>query len=148
LTATARAIELGRIAAQAAADKLATDITIVDVSERLAVTDLFVLVTAPNERAVKGVVDEVERELREHGEKPMRREGESEGRWVLLDYADIIVHVQRAEERLFYALENLWKDCPSISFVDRDLEAHLAARQAAADRAAEEPEWMAAQVGG
>ena len=147
MTATARAIELGRIAAQAAADKLATDIIIVDVSERLAITDCFVLVSAPNERAVKAVVDEVERELREQGEKPLRREGERDGRWVLLDYQDIIVHVQHAEERLFYALENLWKDCPAIPFVDRDLEAHLAARKAAADRAADEPfGWMAEQV--
>ena len=147
MTATARAIELGRIAAQAAADKLATDIVIVDVSERLAITDCFVLVSAANERAVKAVVDEVERELREHGEKPLRREGERDGRWVLLDYADIIVHVQHAEERLFYALENLWKDCPAIPFVDRDLEAHRAARQAAAAREAEEPfGWMAEQA--
>jgi ribosome-associated protein len=106
------------VAAQAAADKLAHNITLLDVSERLVITDVFVIASAPNERQVESIVDEVELKLREAGVKPVRREGEREGRWVLLDYVDIVVHVQHAEERAFYGLERLWKDCPTIPFTD------------------------------
>ena len=112
MTATPRAVELALVAAQAAADKLATDVTVIDVSERLAITDCFVLASAPNERQVNAVVDEVELRMREAGAKPIRREGEREGRWVLLDYGEVVVHVQHDEERTYYALERLWKDCP------------------------------------
>ena len=119
MTASAEARETALIAAQAAADKLATDVSIVDVSDRLAITDAFVLASAPNERQVQSIVDSVEEQLRAHGVKPVRREGVAEGRWVLLDFVDIVVHVQHAEERAYYALERLWKDCPSIPFVDR-----------------------------
>ena len=104
--------------AQAAADKLATDIVLIDVSERLAITDVFVIATGSNERQVEAIVDAVEEKLRRHGHKPIRREGRRDGRWVLLDYGDIVVHVQHAEERVFYALERLWKDCPFIPFTD------------------------------
>jgi ribosome-associated protein len=114
LTATARSIELAEAAVSAAADKLATDLQIVDVSDRLAITDCFVLASAPNERQVKAVVDAVQVRLHGLGAKPVRREGEREGRWVLLDYVDIVVHVQHAEERVFYSLERLWKDCPAL----------------------------------
>lgn len=120
MTASSRAVELARTAAQAAADKLAKDLVILDVSERLALTDCFVLASADNERQVKAVVDEVEEQLRLVGVKPLRREGEREGRWVLLDFSEIVVHVQRAEEREFYDLERLWKDCPTVAFEDRD----------------------------
>ena len=120
MTASAEARETALIAAQAAADKLATDVSIVDVSDRLAITDAFVLTSAPNERQVQAIVDEVEERLRDHGVKPVRREGVAEGRWVLLDFVDVVVHVQHAEERAYYALERLWKDCPVIPFVDRD----------------------------
>ena len=119
MTASAEARETALLAAQAAADKLATDVSIVDVSERLAITDAFVLASAPNERQVQAIVDEVEERLREHGIKPVRREGVGESRWVLLDFVDVVVHVQHAEERAYYALERLWKDCPVIPFVDR-----------------------------
>jgi ribosome-associated protein len=105
VTASPRATELALAAAQAAADKLAHDIVILDVSARLAITDSFVLASADNERQVKAVVDEVEEKLRRLGAKPERREGEREGRWVLLDFVDIVVHVQRAEERVYYDLE-------------------------------------------
>ncbi len=118
MTATDRARELATIAAQAAADKLATDVLILDVSERLALTDCFVMASAPNERQVGSVVDEVELRLREAGVKPVRREGESGRRWVLLDFADVVVHVMHAEEREFYSLERLWKDCPAVPFTD------------------------------
>jgi ribosome-associated protein len=118
MTATDTAIELARVAGQAAADKLATDIVLIDVSDRLAITDVFVIVTGSNERQVEAIVDSVEEKLRLAGTKPLRREGKRDGRWVLLDYADIVVHVQHAEERVFYSLERLWKDCPQIEFVE------------------------------
>lgn len=114
MTATPRAVELIQIAAMAAADKLATDIIAYDVSEQLVISDAFLLCTAANDRQVRAVVDEIELRLHQAGAKPVLREGEREGRWVLLDYADITVHVQNSEERVFYALERLWKDCPVI----------------------------------
>jgi ribosome-associated protein len=115
VTATDEAVALAQVAAHAAADKLATDIVLIDVSERLAITDVFVIATGNNERQVEAIVDEVEEKLRVAGAKPLRREGRRDGRWVLLDYADVVVHVQHAEERVFYALERLWKDCPFIA---------------------------------
>ncbi len=118
MTATDEAVDVAQRAAQAAADKLATDIIIVDVSEQLVITDVFLIASAPNERQVQSIVDEIEERLRLVGVKPVRREGHGEGRWVLLDYVDVVVHVQHAEERVFYALERLWKDCPTIPFVD------------------------------
>ena len=114
MTATERAVELVEIAATAAADKLATDIIAYDVSEQLVITDAFLLCSASNDRQVKAIVDEIEDKLRKTDAKPVRREGEREGRWVLLDYIDVVIHVQHAEERVFYALERLWKDCPRI----------------------------------
>ena len=107
-------VALAVAAAEAASDKLATDILILDVSDQLAITDCFVLCSAANERQVKAVVDAVEEKLHTIGAKPLRREGQQESRWVLLDYGDIVVHVQLAEERIHYAIERLWKDCPSI----------------------------------
>ncbi|MGN6722449.1 MAG: ribosome silencing factor [Marmoricola sp.] len=109
-----RAAVLVREAALAAADKLAEDIVAFDVSEQLAITDAFVICSASNERQVGAIVDAVEERLRAVDAKPLRREGEREGRWVLLDYYDIVVHVQHVEERAFYALERLWRDCPTI----------------------------------
>lgn len=114
MTATERAIELIRIAATAAADKLATDIIAYDVSDQLVITDAFLLCSAANDRQVRSIVDEIEEKLSKAGAKPVRREGEREGRWVLLDYLDVVIHVQHADERAFYALERLWKDCPLI----------------------------------
>lgn len=120
MTASERAAQLVRIAAEAAGDKLADDILAYDVSEQLVITDAFVLCSAPSDRQVRAIVDEVERRLREDaGAKPVRREGEREGRWVLLDYADVIVHIQHEEDRMFYALERLWKDCPLIELPER-----------------------------
>jgi ribosome-associated protein len=118
MTATEEALRLARVAAQAAADKLAKDILLVDVSDRLAITDVFVIVTGANERQVGAIVDSIEEKMREAGTRPPRREGERDGRWVLLDFVDVVVHVQHAEERVFYALDRLWKDCPASPFVD------------------------------
>ena len=124
MTATDRATELIEAAAQAAADKLAHDIIAYDVSDVLAITDAFLLASAPNDRQVKAIVEGIEETLnKELGAKPVRREGEREGRWVLIDYGDIVVHVQHDEERDFYELERLWKDCPSIPFTDAALAA-------------------------
>jgi ribosome-associated protein len=114
VTATDRAVELVRIAAEAASDKLADDIVAFDVSDQLVITDAFLLCSAPNDRQVRAIVDEVEERLRDRDAKPVRREGEREGRWVLLDYGDVVIHVQHQEERTFYALERLWRDCPLI----------------------------------
>lgn len=114
MTATDQAIELARIAARGAAGKLATDIVALDVSEPLTITDVFVLATGASERQVGAIVDGVDEVMHRAGSKTIRREGESEGRWVLLDYGDIIVHVQHTEDRAFYALDRLWRDCPLV----------------------------------
>jgi ribosome-associated protein len=114
MTASPRAIELVNAAAIAAADKLAHHIQAFDVSDRLAITDAFLLASAPNDRQVRSIVDAIEEKARALGAKPLRREGEHEGRWVLLDYGEIVVHVQHNEDRVFYSLERLWKDCPRL----------------------------------
>jgi ribosome-associated protein len=121
--ASERTVELALAAAQAAADKKANDIVIIDVAEKLVITDAFLVASAPNERQVQAIVDAIEERLLELPEKakPVRREGERAGRWVLLDYVDLVVHVQHSEEREYYSLDRLWKDCPTIPFVDRDL---------------------------
>jgi ribosome-associated protein len=123
LPVTDRALELALTAAQAAADKKAHDIVVIDVADQLAITDAFVIASAGNERQVLAIVDAIEEALITLPDKakPVRREGERQGRWVLLDYIDVVVHVQHAEEREFYALDRLWKDCPTIPFVDRDM---------------------------
>ena len=122
---TDRALELAMTAAQAAADKKAQDIVLIDVADQLYITDAFVIASASNDRQVVAIVDAVEEALLNLPEKakPVRREGERQGRWVLLDYIDIVVHVFHSEEREFYSLDRLWKDCPVIEFVDRDLPA-------------------------
>jgi ribosome-associated protein len=128
VTASERAVQLTVLAAQAAADKLADDIIAYDVSEQLFITDTFLLCSGSNDRQVHAIVDEIEDRLRdEAGAKPVRREGQREGRWVLLDYIDFIVHVQHEEERSFYALERLWKDCPIVE-LPADINAHAAQR--------------------
>jgi ribosome-associated protein len=123
--ASQRALELAHVAAQAAADKKAENIAILDVADQLVITDAFVLASAPNERQVLAIVDAIEEALVGLPEKakPVRREGERAGRWVLLDYVDIVAHVQHNEEREFYALDRLWKDCPRVPFVDSALTA-------------------------
>ncbi len=114
MTATDHALTLTAAAAEAAADKLARDLVAFDVSEQLVITDVFLVCSAANDRQVRAVVDAVEERLLTLGVKPVRREGQREGRWVLLDFVDIVVHVQHEEERVFYALERIWRDCPAI----------------------------------
>ncbi len=94
--------------------KLADDVVVIDVSGQLVITDCFVIASASNDRQVNAIVDEVEEKMREAGYKPARREGTREGRWVLLDYVDIVVHIQHQDERNFYALDRLWRDCPLV----------------------------------
>jgi ribosome-associated protein len=119
VAATENSRQLALVAAQAAADKKAIDVVVLDVSEQLVITDCFVIASAPNERQVDAIVDQVEEKMRLAGAKPVRREGTREGRWVLLDFVDVVVHVQHSEERAFYQLERLWKDCPRIPFEDQ-----------------------------
>ena len=114
MAATAEARDLATRAAQAAADKKAADVVVLDVSDQLVITDIFMIASAPNERQVEAIVDNVEQKLRKAGHKLVRREGNRDGRWVLLDYADVVVHIQHDEERAYYDLERLWKDCPRI----------------------------------
>ena len=118
MTATPRAVELVETAALAAADKLAEKIIAYDVSEQLTITDAFLLCSASNDRQVKAIIEEIELRMRQAGAQLVRREGEREGRWVLLDYLDVVIHVQHAEERTYYALERIWKDCPQIALPD------------------------------
>jgi ribosome-associated protein len=115
VTATPRAVELVETAALAAADKLADGIIAYDVSDQLVITDAFLLCSASNDRQVRSIVDEIELRMRQAGAGLVRREGEREGRWVLLDYLEVVIHVQHSEERTFYSLERIWKDCPPIS---------------------------------
>lgn len=110
------------VAARAAEEKLAEDVVAFDVAERLGLTDAFLVASGATERQVNAIVDGVEEELLKQEQlKPIRREGRSDGHWVLLDYGHFVVHVQHAEDREFYALDRLWKDSPSI---DLQLEGH------------------------
>jgi ribosome-associated protein len=112
--ATKHAVELTQVAARAASDKLARDIVAFDVSDRLAIADAFLLCSAPNERQVAAIVDEIRDRLAAVGAKNPRVEGERDARWVLLDYGELVIHVQHTEEREYYSLERLWRDCPEI----------------------------------
>lgn len=114
MTAAPEAIDMARVAAGAAAAKLADDVVIIDVSGQLVIIDCFVVASAANERQVDAIVGEVEEKMRRAGHKPARREGTRENRWILLDYVDVVVHIQRREEREFYALDRLWRDCPTV----------------------------------
>src|SRR5699024_4466872 len=114
VTASPQALDVAAVAARAADEKKATNIVVIDVSEQLVITDCFVLASADTERQVASVVDEIEDKLREAGHKPLRREGTREGRWALLDYNDVVVHVQHVDERDYYSLDRLWKDCPVV----------------------------------
>ena len=109
-----RSRHLAVVAARAAADKKAQEIIALDVSERLALTDVFLVASGANDRQVRAIVDAIEEALHKEGAKALRKEGTSEAHWVLMDFQDIVVHVQQEEDREFYALERLWKDCPVV----------------------------------
>jgi ribosome-associated protein len=114
MTATDNGRDMAQIAAIAADAKGGDDIVALDVSEPLPLVDIFLLVTGRNERNVAAIADEVEEKLLEAGHKRLRREGRQESRWVLLDFGDLVVHVFHEEERVYYGLERLWKDCPVV----------------------------------
>ncbi|CAN5331531.1 ribosome silencing factor [soil metagenome] len=114
MTATPRSIELTHIAAAAADAKQAENIVALDVSGPLPLTDVFLLASGRNEPMVRAIAEEIIDKLQEHGVKLLRREGLAEGRWVLLDFGDIVVHVFHEEDRMYYSLERLWKDCPVV----------------------------------
>lgn len=114
MTATPQALESVAVAALAASDKLATDLVALDVSDQMPLTDIFLMCSGRNERMVLSIADAVEESLAEAGIRKLRQEGRSGGRWILLDFGDVIVHVFHEEERLFYQLERLWRDCPVV----------------------------------
>jgi ribosome-associated protein len=123
VTASEHARAILRTAALAADSKQAQDLVALDVSGPLPLTDIFLLASGTSERNVLAIAGEVEDQLNDAGTKTLRREGRSEGRWVLLDFGDLIVHVFHEEDRMYYSLERLWKDCPAIPL---DLPAHSA----------------------
>ena len=110
--------EVAIAAARAAADKQATDIVVLDVHDIIVITDFFVICSAGTNRQVRSVIDAVEFSLKDLGERPLRREGEQESGWWLLDYVDIVVHVFGDEERDYYDLERLWKDAERVAWED------------------------------
>jgi len=123
MTASTAGIGALQIAARAADAKGGEDLVALDVSEPLPLVDIFLLVTGRNERNVAAIADEIEDQLLEAGIKRLRREGRQESRWVLLDFGDLVVHVFHEQERVFYGLERLWKDCPTVPI---DVPAHAA----------------------
>ena len=115
MTASDRARELVNIAAVAADSKQAEDMVALDVSGPLPLTDIFLIATGRNERNVVAIAGEIEDKMIEAGVKTLRREGRAEGRWILLDFGDLVVHVFHEEDRQYYSLERLWKDCPTVA---------------------------------
>ena len=115
MAASEESLEWARIAARAAAELKATTVAAIDVSERLVLTEVFLVVSGSTDRQVRSLVDAVDEALLKAGVRRKRREGFNEGHWVLVDYGDLVVHVQQDEDREFYALERLWADCPSVA---------------------------------
>ncbi|WP_296630126.1 ribosome silencing factor [Rhodoluna sp.] len=114
MTATAKAIQIANLAAAAALDKLAENVVALDVTGPMPLTDIFLLASGRNERQVASIADEIEFKLLEAGVKYLRREGKETGRWILLDFGDVVCHIMVEEDRMYYSLERLWKDCPIV----------------------------------
>jgi len=113
--------EIALLAASAAASKKAIDPIVLDVADTLVITSYFVIASGGSDRQVAAIAEEVEKVLREQaGVKPIGREGEREREWVLLDFADVVVHVFQPEEREFYRLERLWSDAPRVDLLDEE----------------------------
>jgi ribosome-associated protein len=112
--ATKQAIKVANLAAEAALDKLAENVVALDVTAPLPLSDIFLLVSGRSERQVAAIADGIEEKLLEAGTKALRREGKSLARWILIDFGDVVVHVMHEEDRMFYALERLWNDCPVV----------------------------------
>ena len=114
MTASREALKIVQIAAQAASDKVAENLVALDVTNPMPLTDIFLIVSGRNERQVMAISDGIEDKLLENGVKLLRREGKSSGRWILLDFGYVIVHVMHEEERMYYSLERIWSDCPVV----------------------------------
>jgi len=105
-----------KIAALAAEDKVGENIVALDVSKPFVLSDVFLFVSGRNERQVAGIADGIEEKMLEAKFKLLRKEGKETGRWILMDYGDLIVHVMHEQERMFYDIERLWKDAPVVTF--------------------------------
>ncbi len=116
IVASDLAVGAARSAAAAIEDKKGLAVSLLDVSDLLVVTDIFVIATGTSQRHVKTLVDDAEEALRTVDRRPLRREGKEHGSWVLLDYGDIVIHVFDDETRRFYDLERLWANAPRIDF--------------------------------
>jgi ribosome-associated protein len=112
MPASKSVIDLTQVAARAIAEKLGTDMIALDLSDQMVLSEVFLIATGGNVRQVDSIADFVEEKLREIGEKPARREGTEE--WVLLDYSDLVVHIQSTTLRNYYMLDRLWNDCPRL----------------------------------
>lgn len=125
MTASEHALDLTQVAAKAADERSAFDLVALDVSANLPFADVFLLASGRNERMVLSIAEEIEDRLREDfGVKAKRREGTENGRWVLIDFGDLVVHVFHEEDRVYYGLERIWADAP---VVELDLPAEDAA---------------------
>jgi ribosome-associated protein len=112
MPASKKVIDLAQLAAEAIVEKLGTDVVGIDMSEQLVLSEAFLIATGSNDRQIDAIVDAVVENLATIGEKPLRREGA--GEWVLLDYSDLVVHIQTPQLRGYYMLERLWNDCPRL----------------------------------
>jgi len=121
LSADARSISLARAAAEAASDVKATELIALDVSGKFPLADIFLIASGNNDRQVTAIAERIEERLLESGDKALRREGIREGRWALLDFNGLVVHVMHEEDRAYYQLERLWKDCPVVELPDTEL---------------------------
>ena len=108
-----------RTAVDAALSRNASDPVALDVSGRLPLTDAFLIVAGSSERNVSAIADAVDERMGEQGVPLKRREGRGSGHWELLDFGDVVVHVFLQEDRDYYALERLWRDCPVIPLEER-----------------------------
>lgn len=120
MAATEEALQVTQLAARAAQEKLADDIVAFDVSAHLPLADVFLLASAPNDRQVQAIADHIDERLGQAGVAVLRREGDKQGRWILLDFGDLVAHVQHEEERAYYQLERLWRDCPRLAIPERE----------------------------
>ena len=112
MPASEACVERTQIAARAAVDKFGSELVALDLSDQSVLSEIFLIVTASNSKMIDTIADEVEEKLRLVGDKPLRREG-TDG-WILLDYSDLVVHIQSSELRRYYMLDRLWNDCPKI----------------------------------
>ncbi|PHX66438.1 MAG: ribosome silencing factor [Actinobacteria bacterium] len=112
MTISPRTLEITQVAASAVIEKIGTDLIAIDLSEQMVLSEVFLIATGQNLLQVDAIADEVERQLIAIGEKPARREKGAE--WILLDYSDLVVHIQSPQLREYYMLDRLWNDCPTI----------------------------------